>query len=82
MQCSWRPAEGTRSATTGATNGDDLPCGYWDQQLGTLQEQYAVLTARLCTSPQTNALGSDIPIYYHQRVCGKMYVCMDNRCPG
>ena len=39
-----RLSEGVRSLTTGVTDGYETPCGFWEQNLGSLQEQLIFLT--------------------------------------
>ena len=39
--------EGVGSPGTGATDNCELPCGYWELNLGPLEEQPVLLTAKL-----------------------------------
>ena len=45
--CLWRPEEGIRSPGTGVTDGCEPPYGYWESNLGPLEEQQVLLKAEL-----------------------------------
>ena len=40
--CAW--PEGSGAPSTGITNGSQVPCGYWELDLGHLEEQPVFLT--------------------------------------
>jgi hypothetical protein len=43
--CLWKPEEGIGSSRTGVTDGYELPCGSWELNPGSLEEQTVLLTA-------------------------------------
>lgn len=45
--CHQRPEEGIKSLGTRVTNFYELPCGYWEPNLGPLNEQQVLLTAEM-----------------------------------
>lgn len=50
--CAWypqRPKVGIRSPRTGVTGDCKLPCGYWESNFGSLQEQLMLLITELST---------------------------------
>lgn len=72
--------DSVRYTETGVTNSYDLPCGWWELNLGSLQEQQMILTAepsalknRILVFGQYNAeseavlpkgLGKKVPLWY------------------
>lgn len=54
--CAWypqRPKVGIRSPRTGVTGDYKLPCGYWESNFGSLQEQLMLLITELSNHPQS-----------------------------
>ena len=50
--CPVKAEESTGSAGTGGTDGCDLPYGFWEVNLDTLQEEPVLITAEPSLCPQ------------------------------
>lgn len=51
--------ESARGPATGALDGCELPCGFWESNLGPLEEQPTLLTAKpFLQAPETSLLKS------------------------
>jgi hypothetical protein len=56
-ECRWRPEEDIRSLGTGThTDGCELPCGYGESNVGSLEEQSVLLTSSHLSSPHNEFL--------------------------
>jgi hypothetical protein len=53
--CPLRPEEGAGSPSTAVADGCELPCGYWEPNLGPLREQPVLLTTGPSVQP-TNTI--------------------------
>lgn len=53
-----RPKVGTRSPRTGVTGDNKLPCGYWESNFGSLQEQLMAFNYRAIQPSSKNMLTS------------------------
>lgn len=51
MQCPRHPEEGARFLGSGVTDGWNVPRGFWESNLGSLQEHYVVLTVEPSLHP-------------------------------
>lgn len=50
--CPWRSEEGTDCPAAGVTDGDELPCGCWESQSGSLGEHLVLLNGWASLQPQ------------------------------